>query len=220
MSAHAQGLYFQIGGCECELNDKNAFFWAKIELYLHPKLQTRFLETSRRSCKKAAHLDKFVHRRSQCLSSTSEWNESEGTNVEGWRDLPLDIQEEFLQIRLGSHTNHRSKHWSEGVVWMAIQDVYFNCCIQRNKWSFHLRWQVPPNLVLCPASAGKSPENFGRFGGLLLWLRDLWYPQELNFQERTLSLLSRLQHWRMDSQFRVLHSHKHYFHERWTIASK
>ena len=109
---------------------------------------------------------------------------------------------------------------SNSHVWMAIQDVYFNCCIQRNKWSFHLRWQVPPNLVLCPASAGKSPENFGRFGGLLLWLRDLWYPQELNFQERTLSLLSRLQHWRMDSQFRVLLSHKHYFHERWTIASK
>ena len=96
----------------------------------------------------------------------------------------------------------------------------FYCCIQRNKWSFHLRWQVPPNLVLCPASAGKNPENVGGFGGLLLWLRDLWYPQELNFQERTLSLLSRLQHWRMDSQFRVLHSHKHYFHEPWTIASK
>ena len=32
-SAHAQGLYFQNGGCECELHNKNAFFWAKIELY-------------------------------------------------------------------------------------------------------------------------------------------------------------------------------------------
>ena len=31
-SAHAQDLYFQIGGCECELH-KNARFWAKIELY-------------------------------------------------------------------------------------------------------------------------------------------------------------------------------------------
>ena len=93
----------------------------------------------------------------------------------------------------------------------------------KQKWGnkrWRLRWQVPPNLVLCPASAGKNPENLVGFGGLLLWLRDLWYPQELNFQERTLSLLSRLQHWRMDSQFRVLLSHKHYFHERWTIASK
>ena len=25
-SAHAQGLYFQIGGCECELHNKNACF--------------------------------------------------------------------------------------------------------------------------------------------------------------------------------------------------
>ena len=25
-SAHAQGLYFQIGGCECELHNKNASF--------------------------------------------------------------------------------------------------------------------------------------------------------------------------------------------------
>ena len=32
-SAHAQGLYFQIGGCECELHNKNACFWAEIELY-------------------------------------------------------------------------------------------------------------------------------------------------------------------------------------------
>ena len=32
-SAHAQGLYFQIGSCECELLNKNARFWAKIELY-------------------------------------------------------------------------------------------------------------------------------------------------------------------------------------------
>ena len=32
-SAHAQGLYFQIGGCECELHNKNACFWAKIEIY-------------------------------------------------------------------------------------------------------------------------------------------------------------------------------------------
>ena len=45
--------------------------------------------------------------------------------MEGSRDLLLDIHEEFLQIRLGSDTKHRSKHWSEGVVWMAIQDVYF-----------------------------------------------------------------------------------------------
>ena len=29
-SAHVQGLYFQIGGCECELHNKNACFWAKI----------------------------------------------------------------------------------------------------------------------------------------------------------------------------------------------
>ena len=32
-SAHAQGLYFQNSGCECELHNKNAFFWAKIELF-------------------------------------------------------------------------------------------------------------------------------------------------------------------------------------------
>ena len=25
-SAHVQGLYFQIGGCECELHNKNACF--------------------------------------------------------------------------------------------------------------------------------------------------------------------------------------------------
>ena len=25
-SAHAQGLYFQNSGCECELHNKNAFF--------------------------------------------------------------------------------------------------------------------------------------------------------------------------------------------------
>ena len=29
----AQGLYIQNGGCECELRNKNAFSWAKIELY-------------------------------------------------------------------------------------------------------------------------------------------------------------------------------------------
>ena len=28
-SAHAQGLYFQNGGCECELHNKNAFFELK-----------------------------------------------------------------------------------------------------------------------------------------------------------------------------------------------
>ena len=28
-SAHVQGLYFQIGGCECELHNKNAFFELK-----------------------------------------------------------------------------------------------------------------------------------------------------------------------------------------------
>ena len=32
-SAHAQGLYFQIGGCQCELHNKNVCFWAKIKLY-------------------------------------------------------------------------------------------------------------------------------------------------------------------------------------------
>ena len=40
-SAHGQGLYFQNSGCECELHNKNAFMWAKIELYSHPKLQSR-----------------------------------------------------------------------------------------------------------------------------------------------------------------------------------
>ena len=35
-------------------------------------LEQGFLESSSRSCKKAAHLDKFLHRRSQCLRSTSE----------------------------------------------------------------------------------------------------------------------------------------------------
>ena len=60
----------------------------------------------------------------------------------------------------------------------------FYCCIQRNKWSFHLRWQVPPNLVLCSAATVKKPLNIGGFGRLLLWLRDLWYPQELNFFRR------------------------------------
>ena len=35
-------------------------------------LEQGFLESAPRSCKKAAHLDKFVHRRSQCLCSISE----------------------------------------------------------------------------------------------------------------------------------------------------
>ena len=35
-------------------------------------LEQGFLERSPRSCKKAAHLDKFVRRRSQCLCSISE----------------------------------------------------------------------------------------------------------------------------------------------------
>jgi len=29
MSGHAQGLYFQNGGCKCELHNKNAFFELK-----------------------------------------------------------------------------------------------------------------------------------------------------------------------------------------------
>jgi len=59
----------------------------------------------------------------------------EGTNVEGLRNLLLDIHEEFLQIRRGSHTNHCSKHWSEGVVWMGIHDVYF--IVVSNKTNGH-----------------------------------------------------------------------------------
>lgn len=103
--------------------------------------------------KKAAHLDKFVHHRLLSVCHVGFYtelkprvfmfdfrnyeNESDGTNVEGWRDLSLDIHEEFLQIRLGSHTKHRSKHWSEGVVTMAIQDVCF--IVVSNERSFHLR---------------------------------------------------------------------------------
>ena len=78
-SAHAQGLYFRNGSCEGELHNKNAFFELKsyfisIQNFkagnikppgMHCYLEQGFLESSRRLCKKATHLDKF------CASSFS-----------------------------------------------------------------------------------------------------------------------------------------------------
>ena len=83
-SSHAQGLYYQNRGCECELH-KNAFFELKLNFISIQNVKAGnvkppgmhwskdgFLESSPRSCKKAAHFDKFLHCRSQCLCSTSE----------------------------------------------------------------------------------------------------------------------------------------------------
>ena len=73
------------------------------------------------------------------------------------RGIPPDQAWQSYQASLQTLVRRRCVHGYPGRI--------FYCCIQRNKWSFHLRWQVPPNLVLCPAAAGKGLFIFYEVGG-------------------------------------------------------